>query len=279
MKQPIAGRSSWTLRKYTSAQAVVDSAPIRDGDSGRVEALRERVRSQVAQAGLGDGQTDAPVVLVRREARRPRLRRQRLVDLDQVARRDRPALRAQQLVGLPEDARGARSACEVAVQRFVGKALDEVARVVAQHRHALAERVVGRDHHGADFAGPYGLSRVRVDDLDQSHVEIVVQVPLGAGAAADRQHFRHGEGVVDRRAERLGRGGCERCAEQFASAVNSPKPERARTEAALPRRPNKLCEVARVGRQQCRCRVAAAAQSVEAFLRGHEAQDDATRAD
>ena len=185
----------------------------------------------------------------------------------------------QELVGLAEDARRARSSGQLAAQRVLGKPPDEVARVVAQHGHALAERVERRDHDRADLTRFDREPGVGVDNLDQAHVEIVMEVSRAARATADGKHLRHRERVVHDRAQGLDRCGGERSRQQLAAAVDPPQPEGVGAETAPAGGAHKLGEIARIGGEERGRDRAGAAQAVEALLGRHEAENRAARAD
>ena len=149
------------------------------------------------------------------------------------------------------------------MELVLGERADGVPRVVSKHRHALAVREVRSDYHRSQSAGSGGSTRLEIDHLDESHVEIVVEVPELADPSADWEYPGHRECVVDRRTKRLPCCVRKGCGQHLPAAVDPPQAEVFGTTAAAACFPDEQRQVARVRGKECRRGLATREQAVE----------------
>lgn len=153
---------------------------------------------------------------------------------------------AVQCAGLAEDVgdggHGGQFAVGLALQ-----GADHVTGAVAQDRHALPVGEVGGDRQFAEPTGGGGPAGLQVEDFGVAHVGVDVEVPLAAGAAADREQFGHAEGVAHGPgAEGLAQGVRQAPRQHLPAGVDRAQREVLSPVATLPGGGDHLPEVAGV---------------------------------
>ncbi len=201
-------------------------------------------------------------------------------DFDDVAGGDDAGRRGLQLAGFAEDGRHGGDAGEVAGERLVGEPTDDVAGVIAEHRHAVAVGEERGDDHRAELARCARSAAVEGEHLDESHVQIEVQMALVAGPSRDGEHLGHGEGVAGPDSERLPCGRGDGVREHLAGDVDAPEREVVRSEAASPGRGDEAGQIAGIGAEdRRRVAVAVVEEAVDALIQRDQAEGAAARAD